>query len=74
MNETTSLLLDCLFHVGCDPSKIENKKRVTVANQLMNEKKIQKLIDNSTGDNIPEPEIKHIDDDIDGDIAMTANV
>ena len=35
MNEDTTILLHCLAHIGGDQSKLENKKRVAVVNQLL---------------------------------------
>ena len=61
MNEITNLLLDCLFHIGCDQSKLNNKKRVMVVNQSMKEEEVHILIDNTTGENVPHSDVEHAD-------------
>ena len=67
-------VLDYLFHIRGDTSKMENKKKVTVVHQLMNEKQIKKSIVNWTGDNVHESDTEHADADIDGNVVMTADV
>ena len=70
----TDLSLDCLFHVGGDESKLENKKRFIVAQSLMNENMIQPLINNTAEDNLLEPNADQLYGDIDSNTVMTAEV
>ena len=70
----TDLSLDCLFHFGGDESKLENKKRFTVAQSLMDKNMIQPLINNTAEDNLLEPNADQLYGDIDSNTAMTAEV
>ena len=74
MNESTNLLMDCLFHVGGDASKLENEKRVTVVKKLMNESDIKKIMFNSRAHNIPESSIESLGNDLDVEVTVMAEV
>ena len=66
--------MDFFVHIGGDQSTLENKKRVTVVHRLLKENKIKKLIDNTEGDNVPEPDMDNSDADIDSNVARTVDV